>query len=140
MTPTQRARTRFTTYLSNQKFDFDSPKPLLAWQAIKAVVEEFYLAYKGFGIEVEFLHVSDRDSALYLEYGIYLDDEHEIGVGILFEREVPHELVAINKSFRYEPYEENESEESVEDYFARVEATPEFKKCVALDNWQCEWA
>jgi hypothetical protein len=137
VTPTQRARARFATYLSNENFDFDSPKPLLAWQAFKAVVEEFYLTYEVFGMGVEFLHVSDRDSTLYLEYGVNPDDEHEIGVGILFEREVPHDMIAVNKMLWREG---NESEESVEEYFARVEATPEFKKCIALDDWECEWA
>lgn len=122
--------------LARASFDFERPRPLVAWEAFKSFVVRPIPGQKTISIGFSCYHSSDRDQTLWLEFARQLEDEaSRIGqnCGCGFSRPVPADLNGINKSSWW--WAEHGT---IEQWFRDVESTPAFNLCIALDGWRWE--
>ena len=122
--------------LARAAFDFDRPRPSVAWGAFKSFVARPIAGQKTLSLGFSCSHAADRDSTLWLQYARQLEDEVTgIGqaCGCAFSRTVPRDLIGVERANWWWP-----GHGTVDQWFRDVEAMPEFAGCTALDDWRFE--
>lgn len=122
--------------LVRASFDFDRPQLLVGWEAFKSYVLQPVPGKKTITVGFSCYHAADRDRTLWLEFPREFEDTatglgQKCGCG--FSRPVPADLVGVDKANWW--WAEHGT---LGDWFREVEATPEFIRCSALEDWRFE--